>query len=98
MCNIRFISRESREQRAEEEEGGGEREKTEGTWLECKTRRERNETHTGDNAGCSAGPDAIRNYLYKLTPHSRWAPVADIGDSRNSFSRIQYRNDGFLQR
>lgn len=42
--------------------------------------------NSGDNAGCSAGPDAIRNYLYKLTPHSRWASVADIGDIRNSFA------------
>ena len=42
--------------------------------------------NSGDNEGCSGGPEAIRNHLYRLTPHTRWAPVADLGDIRTSFS------------
>jgi formiminoglutamase len=42
--------------------------------------------NSGDNEGCSAGADAIRSWLYRLTPHTRWAPTVDLGDIRNSFS------------
>jgi len=42
--------------------------------------------NSGDNEGCSAGPDAIRSWLYRLTPQTRWAPVIDLGDVRSSFN------------
>ena len=37
---------------------------------------------SGDNEGCSQGPQAIREFLYRLTPHFHWQPTVDLGDLR----------------
>ena len=41
---------------------------------------------SGDNEGCSGGPDSIRTALYKLTPHARLSSLVDLGDVKSSFS------------
>jgi arginase family enzyme len=38
--------------------------------------------NSGDNEGCSAAPDSIRDWFYRLTPPTRWAPTVDLGDIR----------------
>lgn len=37
---------------------------------------------SGDNEGCSEGPQRIRECLYKLTPHAHWQTTIDLGDLR----------------
>ena len=37
---------------------------------------------SGDNEGCASGPQAIRECLYRLTPHSSWQATVDLGDLR----------------
>lgn len=37
---------------------------------------------SGDNEGCAAGSEAIREALYRLTPHRNWQTTVDLGDLR----------------
>jgi formiminoglutamase len=37
---------------------------------------------SGDNEGCSEGPQRIRECLYRLTPHSHWQTTIDLGNLR----------------
>lgn len=37
---------------------------------------------SGDNEGCSEGPQRIREVLYRLTPHAHWQTTIDLGDLR----------------
>ena len=37
---------------------------------------------SGDNEGCSEGPQCIREVLYRLTPHAHWQTTIDLGDLR----------------
>ena len=37
---------------------------------------------SGDNEGCSGGPQSIRECLYRLTPHHHWGSTVDLGDLR----------------
>lgn len=37
---------------------------------------------SGDNEGCSEGPQRIRECLYRLTPHAHWQQTIDLGDLR----------------
>ena len=37
---------------------------------------------SGDNEGCADAPQAIRECLYRLTPHSSWQATVDLGDLR----------------
>ena len=37
---------------------------------------------SGDNEGCAAAPDAIREWFYQLVPHSTWKPTVDLGNIR----------------
>ena len=48
--------------------------------------------NSGDNEGCSAAPDSIRSWLYRLTPPTRWAPVVDLGDIRAGFEDSDTEN------
>jgi arginase family enzyme len=38
--------------------------------------------NSGDNEGCAAAPDAIRERLYRLMPHRGWMPTVDLGNLR----------------
>ena len=37
---------------------------------------------SGDNEGCAAAPDAIREWLYQLVPPHAWQPTVDLGNIR----------------
>ena len=37
---------------------------------------------SGDNEGCAAAPDAIREWFYQLVPHGAWKPTVDLGNIR----------------
>jgi formiminoglutamase len=37
---------------------------------------------SGDNEGCGAAPQAVRECLYRLTPHTGWQNTIDLGDLR----------------
>mgnify|MGYP000447234526 FL=1 len=44
--------------------------------------------NSGDNEGCAAAPDSIRDWFYKLTPPTRWAPTVDLGDIRAGLDSV----------
>ena len=48
--------------------------------------------NSGDNEGCAAAPDAIRSWLYRLTPPTRWAPVVDLGDIKQGYEEDDTEN------
>ena len=37
---------------------------------------------SGDNEGCAAAPDAIREWFNQLVPHGAWKPTVDLGNIR----------------
>ena len=44
--------------------------------------------NSGDNEGCAAAPDSIRDWFYRLTPPTRWAPTVDLGDIRAGLDSV----------
>lgn len=41
---------------------------------------------SGDNEGCSEAAQAIREWLYRLTPHRGWETVVDLGNLRTGIT------------